>query len=322
MSETEDPAITVQRLLKTNMRVVKEDGTLASIDVIGEWLNNEALKNVDGQVTVGLAETAEQKLDLSGKTRRITPTIRVNVWVTENANINENARSIRRKIVEEINRIIRQNRNTPNLTTYSFVGLGVGGSCRAFSGYYENPPGTNWIELAATDIEKLWYSDNNRYQVLCEGNDGCAALLFGFRIESRINSTEQATFRFEGYGSGPAGNGVIIKIYNQSAGTWQLEQSNQAGNEDEILQLTLNANLIDFLDSQGYIWFLARTASPSDEVSPAILTCDYASCSVTVNGITYCDIAGHRNFERTEFRPIVYRTEMVIKSWLIRNIGD
>ena len=82
MSQTEDPTVTVARLLRTKMHVVKDNGALVSINVSGEWQNNDAFKTGDGQVIVGLAESADQKLELSGKIRRRTSALRVNVWAT------------------------------------------------------------------------------------------------------------------------------------------------------------------------------------------------------------------------------------------------
>ena len=62
MSETEDPALTIARLLRTKMRIIKDTGALASVNVSGEWQNADALKTGDGQVTVGLAESVTKKL--------------------------------------------------------------------------------------------------------------------------------------------------------------------------------------------------------------------------------------------------------------------
>lgn len=80
MSETESPVDTVVRLLSKNMRVIKEDGSLASILVSKEWLDRELFKNVDGQITVGLAESQDTKIEISGRLRRRLSTLRVNVW--------------------------------------------------------------------------------------------------------------------------------------------------------------------------------------------------------------------------------------------------
>jgi len=105
MSDVQSPVDVVVQLLSENMHVVKEDGSLANIQVSREWLSQEALQNVDGQVTVGLAECHDPKLDLSGKLRRRLCTIRVNVWSRDPL--------IRRKMVEEVMRVIRENRNSP-----------------------------------------------------------------------------------------------------------------------------------------------------------------------------------------------------------------
>jgi hypothetical protein len=42
---------------------------------------------------------------------------------------------------------------------------------------------------------------------------------------------------------------------------------------------------------------------------------------VMVNGITYCDMASYRNLDRVDVKPFIYRTELVLKSWFIENIG-
>jgi hypothetical protein len=105
MGEVENPVDTVVRLLSENMHVVKEDNSLANIQVSREWLNQEALQNVDGQVTVGLAECLDTKLELSGKLRRRVSAIRVNVWSRDS--------QMRSKMVEEVLRVVRENRKNP-----------------------------------------------------------------------------------------------------------------------------------------------------------------------------------------------------------------
>jgi hypothetical protein len=99
VSEIEDPVTTVVTLLSENMQIE------ANIQVCREWPDQEALQNVDGQVTVGLAECADNKLTLSGKLRRRVSAIRVNVW---SKNL-----QIRQKMVEEVLRVVRQNRKNP-----------------------------------------------------------------------------------------------------------------------------------------------------------------------------------------------------------------
>ena len=62
MSETEDATTTTARLLRTKMYVTKDNGALATVSVTCEWQNTDAFKNIDGQVTVGLAESTDQKI--------------------------------------------------------------------------------------------------------------------------------------------------------------------------------------------------------------------------------------------------------------------
>ncbi len=321
MSEIEDAAVTVARLLKTKMHVTKDSGALASVAVSGEWQNSDAFKTGDGQVTVGLAECTDQKVELTGKIRRRMPVIRVNVWATDTPNTSENGKILRGKIVEEVNRVIRENRTTPTQTIYDFLGVDAGGQgCRAFSGDAEAAPSAQWTEVSNSDYQKLWYSDDDRCQISVSESK-YAGLLFGFKVESRGHTVKRAVLSFEGYGTAPSGGGFTVKVWNHTAGAWQNAQTNEADEDDATLALTLNANLPGYIDDEGYVWLLARTTDPSDGQTPATLHCDYVSCMVVVNGITYCDLAGYRNLDRTDVKPFIYRTELTVKSWFIENIG-
>lgn len=51
MSGVEDAVSTIIRLLNSRMRVVLDSGGLAQVRVSEEWLGEEALNGVDGQVT-------------------------------------------------------------------------------------------------------------------------------------------------------------------------------------------------------------------------------------------------------------------------------
>jgi hypothetical protein len=322
MSEIEDPAVTVARLLKTEMRVIKDNGSLAQVSVSGEWQNSDAFKTGDGQVTVGLAECNDQKIELTGKIRRRLSAIRVNVWATDMPNASENGKLLRGKIVEEVNRVIRENRTVPNETIYDFVGVGASGQgCRAFSGDAEAAPSVQWTELSDNDYQKLWYSDDDRCQISASESGKYAVLLFGFKVESRENTVKRALLSFEGYGTAPSGSGFTVKVWNHTAGAWQNAQTSEASEADATLALTLTANLPDYIDDEGYVWLLARTTNPGDGQTPATLNCDCVSCMVVVNGITYCDLAGYRNLDRSDVKPFIYRTELTVKSWFIENIG-
>ncbi|MBN1245816.1 hypothetical protein JXA31_09515 [Candidatus Bathyarchaeota archaeon] len=323
MSETEDAATTVVRLLRTEMRVAKDDGALATIIVTSEWQNTDAFKGCDGQVTVGLAESTDQKIELSGKTRRRLSFLRVTVWVSDAPRVNEAGRVMRGKIVEEVNRVVRQNRTKPNETLYDFFNAGP--TTQAHKAYSSNseaaPDSSGWIELSSEQYQQLWYSDDDRCQIIQGESGDYAVALFRFKIASREKTVKKMVLSFEGYGTAPGGNGVSVKVWNREAGAWQNAQTGGAGGTDETITVTLASNLPNYINQGGYVWFLARTLNASDGSTPAVLYCNYACCVVTVNGITYCDVAGFRNLDRVDVKPFVFRTEFTVKSWFFENIG-
>ena len=315
MSQIENPVETVIRLLARNMSVVKDDGSPANISVSREWLSQEALQNVDGHVTVGLLEAVDNKLELTGRLRRRLVNLRVNVWSLDS--------QMRFKIVEEVNRIVRQNRNKPNETFYGFAGVGQAtGTYKAYSAGASSelsPNDAGWSELSDVDYEKIWYSDDQRYSKSHSVNGEYALMLFRFKVESRKQTVKKIVLAFEGYGTASAGNGVTIKVWNHVASAWQNAQSGMGG-ADETISITLTSNLTDYIDDDGYVWLLARTTNPSDGTTAAVLYCDYVSCTVTVNGITYLDVVSFRDADRVDVKPFVYHTEMVLKSWVLENL--
>ncbi len=323
MSEMEDAATTVARLLKTEMRVVKDDGALANISVTSEWQNTDAFKGCDGQVTVGLAESADQKIELSGKTRRRLSFLRVNVWTTDTPSASEAGRVMRGKIVEEVNRVVRQNRSKPNETLYDFFNTGP--LTQTHKLYRNNsevsPYDSGWVELSSEQYQQLWYSDDNRCQVSYSENGDYAVMLFRFKIESREKTVKKILLSFEGYGTAPSGDGVAVKVWNHEACAWQNAQIGGAGGTDETITVTLVSDLPNYIDGDGYVCLLARTLYASDGSTPATLYCDYVCCAVTINGISYCDIAGFRNIDRVDVKPFIFRTEFTVKSWFFENIG-
>jgi len=323
MSELEDAVTTVVRLLQRNMRVVKDDGSTVQILVSGEWYDRELFKNHDGQITVGLAESQDQKTEMSGRTRRRLGSLRVNVWATDKTAASDPGRLMRRKMVEEVNRVVRQSRNRPNVTEYNFAGLGPEGDHEAFqAGASTEPvPGhSSWTELTTAEYEKIWYSDDTR----CSKNHGVngeyALMLFRFKIDSREEAVKQIALAFEGYGTAPAGNGLTIKVWGHTAQAWLHAQAGTGG-ADETITITIASNLTDYVDDDGCIWLLARTTNPSDGVTPAALYCDYVSCTVTVNGITYLDVVGFRDADLVEVKPFIFRTEFTLKSWCFEDVG-
>jgi hypothetical protein len=323
VSEVEDAAITMARLLRTEMRVVKDDGALATVIVTTEWQNTDAFNSCDGQVTVGLAESTDQKIELTGKTRRRTSYLRVNVWVADKPSASESGRVMRGKIVEEVNRAVRQNRSKPNETLYDLFNAGpTTQTHKAYSGNSEAPPdASGWTELSGVQYQQLWYSDNDRCEISQSESGDYAVALFRFKVESREKTAKKLVLSFEGYGTTPGGYGVEVKAWNHVAAGWQNAQAGGAGGIEETITVTLASNLPDFIDDEGYVWLLARTLYASDGSTPAVLYCNYACCLVTVNGIGYCDVVGFRNLDRVDVKPFVFRTEFTVKSWFFENIG-
>jgi hypothetical protein len=319
MSENEDPASTITRLLKNKLRVVKDSGALAAVAVSGEWQNVDALKGVDGQVTVGLTDSSDQKIELTGKIRQKTSIIKVNVWATDNPNSSESGKVTRSKIVEAINQAIRLNRAKPNTVTLDFTTPTVGEpDCTAYCGDSQDSPSSqNWIELSDIERQSLWYSDGQRHQVLVGDLGKFASLLFQVKLGCRENAAKSVSFSFEGHGSG----GFELKVFNHVAGAWQNTQTSNASQTDQTKTLTLTADLPNYIDD-GCIWFLTKTLTASNGEDSASLFCNYVSCTLAVNGITYCDVAGFRNLDRVDVKPFIYRTEFTLKSWFIENIGE
>jgi len=324
MSELEDPVTTVIRLLSKNMRIVKEDGSLASVYVSREWYDRELFKNHDGQITVGLAESRDTKVEMSGRIRRRLGTLRVNVWATDRAASSDSGSLMRQKMVEEVNRIVRENRTVPNQTVYDFAGLGYpeGDPHKAFQAGASSelaPGNTGWTELTNEEYQKIWYSDDTRYSKSHNVNGEYALMLFRFKVESRQKTVKKIVLVFEGYGTAPGGNGVTVKVWEHVNEVWEQAQTS-VGGADETITVTLTSNLTDYIDEGGYVWLLAKTTNASDGTTAAVLYCDYVKCTVTVNGITYLDVVSFRDVDRVDVKPFIFRTEFVLKSWAFENV--
>jgi len=322
MPETEDPTTTLVRLLDKNMRVVKEDGSSASVHVSAEWYDRELLRHYDGQVTVGLDRSEDQKLGFSAASRRRVGYSRVNVWVIDKPG-SVVGRDLRNKLREEINRIIREKRTKPNETDCNFLGVGQAtGTHKAYhagSGGELAPGDAGWTELTNTEYEKLWYSEDSRFSRLTSVNLNYAQLLFKFKVEPNEKVVKKIVLKFEGYGTAPAGNGVTIKVWNFTASAWQNAQAGTGG-VDETITIMLTSSLTDFIDVDGYMYLLARTTNPSNGVTAAAIYCDYSECGITVEGITYADIVSYRDEDEVRVKPFLWRTEFTVKTWLFENV--
>jgi hypothetical protein len=294
------------------------------VTVSGEWQNTEALKSVDGQVTVGLAESTDQKLELTGKKRRRLQALRVNVWATDQPGSEESGRLMRRKIMEEVLRVVRQNRVKPNETLYDFLPTGSATQQhKAYTGDSESPPAAqSWSEIAAEDYVKLWYTDGDRLEISTNEDGKRGVMLARFKVESREKTVTTMNLSFIGFGTAPGGNGLTVKVWNHEAQAWENAESGGEGGVDDTITIELNVDLPDYIDNEGYVWFLAETIHTSDGQTPAVLNCNYVSLTTVVNGITYCDVLSYRDVDRVDVKPFISHTEIAVKSWFFENTGE
>jgi len=321
--EVEKPVLTLIRLLKRYLWIVKDDGSLASIQISQEWYDRELFKNYDGQISVGLDRSEDLKLSLTGNLRRRTGFLRINVWVVDKPDQGIVGRTLRDRICADVNRVIREKRSKPNQVDYYFGGVGRStGTHKAYhaaSATELSPTDSGWTELTDLEYQKIWYSDDNRFSKQTSENGKYALMLFRFKIDANESAVKQIALSFEGYGTAPIGNGSNIKVWNHSASEWQNAVSGTGGS-DETLTIALSVNLPNYIDANGYLYLLAKTTNPSDGVSPAVLYCDYAQVVFTVYGITYADVVSFRDADEVRVKPFIWRTEFVIKSWLFETV--
>jgi len=323
LSLVENAVATLVRLLKRYLQVVKDDGSLARIEVSGEWYNRELLKNCDGQISIGLDRNEDQKLSFDGNLRRCLSFIRVSVWVVDKPEEGVVGRNLRDKIRAEVNRVIREKRKKPNAVDYNFVGFGRStGTHKALqiaSASELTPTDSGWTELTDSEYQKIWYSDDTRFSKSASENGEYAMVLFRFKIDANENVLKQIVLKFEGYATAPGGSGATVKVWNFSASTWQSAVSG-TGETDEFLTITLDSNLPDYVDADGYVYLLAKTTNLSDGSTPATLHCDYVEIDFMVNGITYADVSAYQDRDEVRVKPFLWRTEFIIKSWLFETV--
>ena len=319
----EDPVTTTIRLLSKNLRVVKQDNSVTNIFVSQQWYDREFFKNYDGQITVGLASSEEKKLNLAGTLRQMKTSLLVNLWASDKPASSDTGRQMRLKMVEEVKRIVRQNMKIPNVSLYDFVGLGYpsGDPHKAFSAAAPTelmPSNNAWSELSALDYQKIWTADSTDFSKNASANLQYGLMLFRFKVQSGAATIQKIVLSFVGYGTSLGGNGSTIKVWNINSGAWESAQTGFSSS-NETVSITLTANFANYIDANGYVCFLARTTNTSNAIVPAVLYCDYASCQVTVNGITYIDVANYQDKDKVDVKPFIFRTQFILKSWSIEN---
>ena len=326
MSELEDPVLTLLRLITTRIRVVKDNGSLANLLATKEQYDRELLKQYDAQITLGLDSSQDQKLELAGRLRRRYMVFRCNAYAVDKTAPGADAGKVMRdKVTAQINAIIRENRNLPYQTVYNFYGLSypTGDPHKAYAAGAASelaPSSVSWVELTNLQYQSIWSSDDVRFSKSHNVNNEYALMLFRFKIGPREQCVKKIVLSFEGYGTSPGGNGATIKVWNHVASAWQQAQSGTGGG-DETLTITISSSWTDFIDSNGYVWLLAKTTNPSNGSTPAVLYCDFVQCTIQVYGISYCDVISYRNIDVTDVKPYLFRTEFLLKGWLFESLS-
>ena len=323
MPNVEDSITTLVRLLDTYIRLVKDDGSVGNVYVSKEWFDRDLMKTYDAQVTVGLGGSRDHKIGFSASKRLTEDSPRVNVWVLEKPGAVQSSRRIRDKMRQEIKRIIREKRTKPNITEYTFWNLGTDSTSHkayeAASDSELDPEDGGWSEISGVGYNKIWYSDDDRHSKSADVNLEYALLLFRFKIGVKPDVLTKLELTFEGYGTAPGGAGTTVKVWNFSSEAWENAQSG-IGGADETLTISLSSSFSDFVDDDGYVYLLARTTYPSDGSTAAVIYCDYVECTITVEGIAYVDVVSHRDLDHVDVKPVVWRTEFLLKTWLFETV--
>jgi hypothetical protein len=330
--EVEDPVTTLVRLLKSNLRVVNDDGSLARIYVSREWYDRELLKNYDGQVTVGLRQPSQVKpLSLTQSLTQRIINLKVDCWIVDKTGKQHGTRT-RSKLREEILRIIRQKRLNPNETPYDYYALGVNSQHDAHHAGAASEPvpsSSSWTELTEVEYQNLWLSDDARFSKSVNVNLQFALMLFKVKIETskydpHENNVKKIVLSFEGYGTAPGGNGFTVKVWNHVAAAWQNAQAGTGG-ADETISVTLTSSLTDYIETDssgvGYLYLLARTTNSSDGSTPAVLRCDYVKCVLTVEGLTHVKFGSYNDADDVSVKPFLWHTEFQIIGWIFENVS-
>ncbi len=336
MSELENPVVTILRLIESRLRIVKDDGGLARVLCSQANYDRELLKDYDAQITVSKTSDPcqQQKHTLDGKLRRRIYSLRATITTTDKPTPNaDTGKVMRDKVLEQLLLIIPENRNLPYRTTYNFYPLDATSTTHkaynAVATTEPEPSNASWAELPSAEYANLWGSDDAVHSKSANGNGEYPFTLFRFKIGSKAGEIrnkarkqclKRVVLAFEGFGTAPQGNGVTFKVWDVAAGTWSNPLIGSAG-EDETLTLTLTSDLTNYVNSDGFLYMLARTTNPSDGISPAVLNCDFVQATVDVRGITFCDVHSYRDVDVVDVKPFLFKEEIQIVAWLFESIA-
>jgi hypothetical protein len=111
MSLAEDPKETLKSLLRNNVTLYKDDNvTVASLCVTDEF-NEEFWKKYDVIITVGLANSHERFVNLTGSLREVVANYHVGIWTRDLLGIN--GKGMRWKAIQEVSRVINEHMKNP-----------------------------------------------------------------------------------------------------------------------------------------------------------------------------------------------------------------
>ncbi len=111
MSLPEDPKETLKTLIRDNITLYKDDEATPAAVVVCDEFNEEFWKKYDVIITVALANSNSQFLNLNGSVREVVANYRVGVWTRGTTGIT--GQKMRWKAVHEVTRIISDYRTNP-----------------------------------------------------------------------------------------------------------------------------------------------------------------------------------------------------------------
>jgi hypothetical protein len=329
----ENPVSTILRLIDNRIVVTKDNAARASIKCTEENYDRELLKNFDAQITCGQSAPSEdQRLNLSGTKRRRIAHLKVSAFtLTKELASSDPGRKMRDKVTEQLNAIIRECRQIPYQTTYNFYGLGYpeGDPHKAKDASAASelvPSSATWTELSTANYAKIWANDDVLHSKATSTTTLYPQMLFRFKIGKKEDydlqplaaCVKSIVLTFVGYGTAAAGNGATFQVWNKTSTAWGNPQTG-TGSSKETLTITLTTALTDYIDSDGYCWVLVRTTNPSAGAATT-LYCDFVQCVIQVKGLTYCDVVSYQNTDIIDVKPVLFKTEFLLRGWLFEDI--
>jgi hypothetical protein len=324
----ENPIKTILRLMENQIQIIKDNGQVALVKVSEVDYDRELIKDFEAQVIVALDSARgveDQKLCLSGSLRRRVVWLKVvGVALSKENPTADSGQVMRDKLTEQIMAIIRENRNNPFTTTYTFYGLGYPSGyphvAKDVAGSADLPPtSAPWAELSAADYQKVWSNDDVLHSKSNAAIGGFSLMLFRFKIGAKAQCIKSIVINWVGYGVAPGGYGVAVKVWDIVAGAWGNTQTG-TGTSKETLTISLTSGWINYINADGYLYLLAQTANPATAGGSSVLYCDFVQCVFQVKGLTNVDVVSYVTSTVKDVKPYLFKTEFLLRGWLFESI--